>query len=136
MSFGQAVQSMFNNYANFNGRASRSAYWWVVVFNILVAIVAMILDNMLGLTFSMTAPTGETISLGYGYIYLLAMLGLLIPNLALSFRRLHDRDKSAWWLLLCFIPLVGGIILLVWYCMRGTVGDNRFGPDPLASKSV
>jgi uncharacterized membrane protein YhaH (DUF805 family) len=135
MSFGQAVQSMFNNYANFNGRAPRSAYWWVVVFNILVAIVAMILDNVLGLTFSMAMPTGETLSMGYGYIYLLTMLGLLIPNLALSFRRLHDRDKSAWWLLLCFIPIVGGIVLLVWFCMRGTVGDNRFGPDPLAGKA-
>ena len=136
MSFGQAVQSYFQNYVNFDGRAPRSAYWWVVVFNILVAIVAMILDNMLGLTFSMTMPTGEVVSMGYGYIYMLTMLGLLLPCLSLSFRRLHDINKSAWWFLLCFIPFIGAIVLIIWFCMRGTVGDNRFGPDPLASKAA
>jgi uncharacterized membrane protein YhaH (DUF805 family) len=136
MSFGQAVQSYFQNYVTFSGRAQRSAYWWVFLFNLLVATAAMILDRALGLSFTMTAPTGEVISLLYGPIYVIVVLALFLPSLALTFRRLHDRNKSGWWLLLLFIPLVGAIVILIWFMMRGTVGDNRYGPDPLAAKAA
>ena len=61
----------------------------------------------------------------------IAALALFLPGLAVSIRRLHDRDKSGWWVLLAFIPLIGAIILLIWFIMRGTQGPNRFGPDPL-----
>ncbi len=59
-------------------------------------------------------------------------LATLLPGLAVGARRLHDIDKSAWWLLLCFVPVIGWILLLVWAVFEGTKGDNRFGPDPLA----
>lgn len=131
MSFGQAVASYFQNYVNFSGRAPRSAYWWVFLFNVIVAIVASILDQSLGIAYTIQGPTGP-MSLGYGPIYSIYLLAVLIPSLALSVRRLHDRDKSGWWFLLVFIPIVGAIILLVWFMLKGTEGDNRFGPDPLA----
>jgi uncharacterized membrane protein YhaH (DUF805 family) len=99
-------------------------------------IPAMIVDNVLGLAFTLPGPNGEAISMGYGPVYIIVVLGLLLPSLTLSFRRLHDRNKSAWWLLLCLIPLIGAIIIFIWtYCLRGTMGDNRFGPDPLARKA-
>ncbi len=134
MSFGQAVQSYFQNYVNFSGRAPRSAYWWVFLFNILAAVVAVVLDNVLGLSFKMHIPGSEAASMGYGPIYATVALGLILPSLSLTFRRLHDRNKSGVWLLLVFIPIVGAIVLFIWFLMRGTVGDNRFGPDPLAAK--
>jgi uncharacterized membrane protein YhaH (DUF805 family) len=67
----------------------------------------------------------------YGLLSGIAGLALFLPGLAMSIRRLHDRDKSGWLFLLILIPFVGAIILLIWYCMRGTIGPNRFGPDPL-----
>jgi uncharacterized membrane protein YhaH (DUF805 family) len=68
-----------------------------------------------------------------GYIY---TLGFILPYLAVTVRRMHDLDKSGWWWLIGFIPLVGAIILLVWFCQRGTVGPNRFGPDPLLTSAL
>jgi uncharacterized membrane protein YhaH (DUF805 family) len=59
-------------------------------------------------------------------------LAVFLPSLALAVRRLHDLDRTGWWLLLALIPLIGEIILLIWFCTRGTVGPNRFGPDRLA----
>jgi uncharacterized membrane protein YhaH (DUF805 family) len=117
MNFGQAISSGFSNYVGFSGRAARSEYWYWILFYILGAIVAEIIDSVLGLT----------------AIYPLFALAVLLPSLAVSFRRLHDLDRSAWWILLAFIPIVGVIILIIWYCSRGTVGPNRFGPDPLAA---
>ena len=131
MSFGQAVASYFQNYVNFGGRAPRSAYWWVFLFNVIVAVIASILDQSLGMAYTMPGPSGP-MSLGYGPIYTIYLLAVLLPSLALSVRRLHDRDKSGWWFLLAFIPLIGAIILIVWFALPGTAGDNRFGPDPLA----
>ena len=64
----------------------------------------------------------------------LASLALLLPNLAVAARRLHDTDRTGWFLLLAFIPLIEIIILTVWWCQRGTAGSNRFGPDPLADR--
>lgn len=132
MNFQQAVTAYFQNYANFNGRARRSAYWWVALFNVIVGIVAGMLDRILGLAYTMSTAAGP-MSLGYGPIYTIVLLALLVPSLALSVRRLHDRDKSGWWLLIGLIPIVGAIILLVWFCLKGTAGQNRFGADPIAA---
>ncbi len=60
-------------------------------------------------------------------------LATFLPSIAIGVRRLHDLDRSGWWLLLVFIPLIGAIVLLIWYCAKGTAGPNRFGPDPLAT---
>jgi uncharacterized membrane protein YhaH (DUF805 family) len=120
MNFQQAVQSGFSNYANFRGRASRSEFWWWQLFLLLGGIVAALLDlfansNVLG---------GEPLaSLFY--------LATIIPGLAVSVRRLHDTDSSGWWILLGLIPFIGIIVLIVWWCLEGSKGYNRFGPDPL-----
>ena len=119
MTFVEAIQSGFRNYVNFSGRAPRSEYWFWTLFVLLLVIVTSIIDYII---------TGGS---GFNPITLIVELALFLPGLAVSVRRLHDRDKSGWFLLLFLIPLVGAIILLVWYCQRGTIGPNRFGPDPL-----
>jgi len=97
---------------------------------VICSIVARILDMIAGTTFSMPTPDGGTVSMGYGYIYSLYALAIILPALSVTVRRLHDRDRSGWWYWLLLIPLVGAIWLLVWFCSGGTQGDNRFGPDP------
>lgn len=117
------------NYATFSGRARRKEYWMFILFNMIFGIVAMIVDNVIGTTIKMDVA-GQSVSLGYGYIYIVYMLAVLIPGLAVAIRRLHDVNKSGWFCFISLIPLVGGIWLLVLMCSEGTRGENRFGPDP------
>lgn len=120
--FTEAVKGGFNNYVNFKGRATRSEYWWWVLFQIIVLAIPYTL--LIG-----EAASGQA-GIGTALYYLIA-LALFLPSLGLSFRRLHDTNRSAWWLLISLIPLVGGIILLVWVILKGTDGPNKYGPDPL-----
>jgi uncharacterized membrane protein YhaH (DUF805 family) len=136
MGFGAAIKSCFSKYVTFSGRARRSEFWWFVLFNVVCGIIARILDWIAGTSFHMPTPDGGTASMGYGYIYTVYLLAVILPGLAVTVRRLHDRDRSGWWYWLVLIPLVGAIWLLVWFCLRGTRGDNRFGPDPLSSSRV
>jgi uncharacterized membrane protein YhaH (DUF805 family) len=117
MDFGQAIKICLNKYATFSGRAQRSEYWYFFLLMIIVNIVASVLDS---------AIFGDI-----PVLYLIATLALLVPSIAAAVRRLHDTDRSGWWLLLGFIPVVGDIVLIVFFCQRGTVGSNQFGPDPL-----
>jgi uncharacterized membrane protein YhaH (DUF805 family) len=117
MGFGQAISAGFSNYVNFSDRSSRSAYWWWILFYVLGGIVAGIIDALIG--------TDMRIVSG------LFGLAMILPNLAVAIRRLHDLDRTGWWVLLGLIPIIGWIILLIWYCTKGTDGPNRFGPDPL-----
>jgi uncharacterized membrane protein YhaH (DUF805 family) len=119
MGFTEAISAGFSNYVNFSGRASRSEFWFWVLFSVLVQIVAQIIDGVV-FGFGSMSPISS-----------LASLALLLPGLSVSIRRLHDTDRSGWWVLLFLIPLIGAIILLIWYCSRGTPGPNRMGPDPL-----
>jgi uncharacterized membrane protein YhaH (DUF805 family) len=119
MGFTQAIASGFQNYVNFSGRAARSEFWYWFLFAVLVSIVAGVIDAVLFSSSGLSPISG------------LVGLALILPGVAVSVRRLHDLDRSGWWIFLGLIPLVGGIILLIWYCMRGTIGSNRFGPDPL-----
>jgi uncharacterized membrane protein YhaH (DUF805 family) len=121
MEFGEAIRSGFRNYATFSGRASRSEFWWFFLFSFLVNIAGSVLDTATG---------------GAGLINLAVALGLFLPSLAMAVRRLHDTDRSGWWYLIIFIPLVGLIVLLVWFVTRGTAGANRFGPDPLGGSGT
>lgn len=125
MSFTEAVRTCLNKYVSISGRAPRSEYWWWFLFVILVNIVASILDAVL---FGGLAE-GSNVTPIQG----LAGLGTLLPSICVAGRRLHDRDMSAWWLLLWLVPLVGALILLVLFALRGTEGPNRFGSDPLRS---
>lgn len=123
-------------YAQFSGRSRRKEYWMFVLLIFIIYVIAMILDTMLGFgTTTRYADVSETgAAVGFnssgGIITLLAMLALFIPSLAVAIRRLHDTDRSGWWILIGLIPLVGAIVLLVFYCTDGTRGPNRFGPDP------
>ncbi|HEV2264488.1 MAG TPA: DUF805 domain-containing protein [Stellaceae bacterium] len=112
-----------------DGRATRFDYWmrWVVPYFI-GAVIAAFLDDVLGTT----NPAG-----GGGVIMIIYFLAAIWPNLAVSIKRCHDRDRSGWFLLIGLIPIVGGIWLLVELgFLRGTTGSNRFGPDPLDGVAV
>jgi uncharacterized membrane protein YhaH (DUF805 family) len=117
-------------YADFKGRARRSEYW---LFALFIIIVEVILIAGLGGAGSMgMAGGGEpTGALGIGGILLIVfVLAIIVPSLAVSFRRLHDTNRSAWWLLINFLPVVGPFVLLFFMVLDGTHGPNRFGPDP------
>ena len=145
-------------YADFSGRAPRAEFWWYILAIIILSIIARIIDNIIGM---------DVVG-AYGPLYLLVALGLLVPNIAVSVRRLHDTNRSGWWILLPIIPyclafVLGGaailngaasagtagvmaglgvaalfliigfacaVLLLVFYCLPGTPGDNRYGPNP------
>ena len=110
-----------NQYSDFSGRARRTEYWMFMLFNMIFAIIAMALDNALGLA----DPT-----IGYGVLYGIYALVMLIPGLAVCVRRLHDVGKSGWFILISLIPIVGGIWLLVLACTDGHAEKNKWGKNP------
>lgn len=114
----EATRACFSNYVTFSGRARRAEYWWFILATILVSIVLGIVDAVIGF--------GE-----FGLLSNLWSLAILLPSLAAGARRLHDTDRSAWWLLIMLLPLIGVIVLIVFFAQKGTDGANRFGPDPL-----
>lgn len=106
MTFGDSIKTCLTKYAKFDGRASRSEFWWFILFQILVT---------LGVAF---------IS---GWLSTLLSLGLLLPMLAAQVRRLHDVDKTGWLMLIGLIPLIGWLIVLYWSVLPGSAGANQFG---------
>lgn len=118
--------SVLQNYATFTGRARRSEYWYFVLFNIVFAGVAMLIDNGLGTTFNF----GYGVSLPYGYFYTFYALAVFIPGLAVLVRRLHDVGKSGWMFLVVLIPLIGAIWLLVLMFTDSQPGSNKWGENP------
>ncbi len=112
---------VLRQYADFSGRARRKEYWMFVLMNFIAGIILSVVDSMLGVA------VGEgTI----GVLSLIYTLALIIPSIAVSVRRLHDSGRSGWWLLICFVPLLGTIALIVFYCMDSEEGDNQYGPNP------
>lgn len=120
MGFVEAIASAFKGYVNFRDRSCRSEYWWYMLFIFLANIVIAGIELVMGLDADI------------GVLGIVFSLAVFLPSIAIGVRRLHDIDKSGWWLLLGFIPLIGVVILFIWACKRGTPGVNRFGPDPLA----
>jgi uncharacterized membrane protein YhaH (DUF805 family) len=114
MSFAEAVRTVLSKYAVFAGRARRSEYWWYTLFSLIVSIVVSIIDKAIG------NPVLE----------LLVSLALLLPTLGVSIRRLHDTGRSGWWLFIVLIPIVGWIVLIVFYCQDSQPGQNSYGPSP------
>mgnify|MGYP003292762906 CR=1 FL=1 len=108
---------VLKQYTDFSGRARRREYWMFVLFNMIIAIVASVLDGVIGTV---------------GIISGLYSLGVLLPSLAVCVRRLHDIGKSGWNVLWSFLPILGAILLLVWFCKEGQPGDNQWGPNPKA----
>ncbi len=124
MNFKQSVAKCLNNYVTFSGRAQRSEYWYFVLFGVILGFLTGFLDAIF-----FGAPSDPN---NVQPLNLIASLAMLLPGLSVSVRRLHDINRSGWWQLIVFIPVVGFILLIVWFCARGTQGDNRFGPDPLS----
>lgn len=110
-----------NQYADFSGRARRKEYWMFVLFNMIFAFIAMIIDNVIG-----TASP----ELGYGIIYGLYALVMIIPGIAVTVRRLHDVGKSGWMYLIVLIPFIGVIWLLVLLVTDSNTGENPYGTNP------
>jgi uncharacterized membrane protein YhaH (DUF805 family) len=111
------------NYVGFSGRAQRAEYWWFALVYVVIYMVLLTVDVITG-TYHLED--------GYGLLSGLMSLALLLPSIAVTVRRLHDTDHSGWWLLIPLVPIVGGIVLLVFLARDGTRGANRFGPDPKA----
>jgi uncharacterized membrane protein YhaH (DUF805 family) len=118
---GDAVRSVLSKYATFSGRAGRGEFWWWVLAVLIASFVVGVIDNML-------FPTAFDHGMGGGGpLSILLGLAVLLPNLAVSVRRLHDLDRTGWWLLIGLVPLIGFLVLLFFYVQRGTPGPNRFG---------
>ena len=113
-------------YADFSGRSRRKEYWMFALGLLILYAVVFAVGTMLGGRGEPGSP-----SMLPSVLFVIVALALLIPSLAVQVRRFHDQDKSGWMVLLGFIPFVGGLIVLVFMCLPGTTGANRFGPDPL-----
>jgi len=100
------------NYANFTGRARRKEFWFFALVQFIILIIAQIIDSIIGTDF---------------VLYGLVALALFIPSLAVSVRRLHDINKSGWWYLIALIPLIGGILLIVWFATETKPEPNQWG---------
>jgi uncharacterized membrane protein YhaH (DUF805 family) len=118
MGFGEAISTVLGKYATFTGRAARSEFWYFFLFTVLVDIVCNVIDAV-----AFPRMEIEPISTIVG-------LALFLPSLAVTARRLHDIDRTLWWVLIAF-TIIGLFVLLYWYCQPGTQGENRYGPDPL-----
>ncbi|MAM62120.1 DUF805 domain-containing protein [Maritimibacter sp. UBA3975] len=130
MNMMDAVKSVYSKYATFSGRARRAEYWWFYLFYLIVYLLLGIVDSFVFGTTTSTdggfSATTETPILSGIFA-----LATLLPILAVGARRLHDIDRSGWWLLIGLVPLVGVILLIVWFAKAGDTGPNRFGADPI-----
>jgi uncharacterized membrane protein YhaH (DUF805 family) len=114
MTFQDSIRTVLSKYATFTGRAGRPEYWWWVLAVLIAAAVASVLDGMI---------FGSDVSIFGG----LLSLAIVVPNIAVGVRRLHDTDRSGWWLTLTLIPVIG-LLVLIWFMIQpGTPGANRFG---------
>jgi uncharacterized membrane protein YhaH (DUF805 family) len=114
---------VLKKYAVFNGRAKREEYWMFVLFNFIIGLV-------FGLVFSIIGGDPKN-----NIFYNLYALAILIPSIAVSVRRLHDTNRSGWWLLINFIPIVGFIVILVFMASDSQPGENQYGPNPKEIKA-
>ena len=114
MGFLEAVKSCFSQYTGFSGRARRSEYWYFTLFNCIVSFATSFIGTRLH----------------FGWLASIISLALLLPALAVCIRRLHDIGKSGWWYLIGLIPVVGFILLIVWFCRDSEAGANQYGPNP------
>lgn len=126
MRFSESVKSFWSNYSKFKGRARRSEYWWIQLFLVLTNLAVAAIDLVL-----MNGDVERFIANGGGGIVgLIWILVTIVPALAVLVRRLHDTGKSGWWALIGFVPLVGGIVLLVFTVLDSDAGENSQGPSP------
>lgn len=123
----------YRRYADFSGRSRRKEYWMFTLFSVIVSLilVALLFAGGMG---NIDPNTGEPQMGAMAYLAMILLvvwgLGSIVPSIAVQVRRFHDQDKSGWFVLIGFIPYVGGLIVLVFMCLEGTRGPNRFGSDP------
>ena len=130
-------------YADFTGRARRTEFWLFALLVFLIEIVFMALLSAVGgsalmmgdpaaaAAVPMTGAIGAVL-----FAHLAVMLALLVPSLAVTFRRLHDTNRRGWWILIGLIPLIGAVVLFIFYLLDGTPGPNRFGEDPKGREAL
>lgn len=119
------------HYADFEGRSQRKEFWMFVLGTL---IVYALLGAIAGVGFAGGGGMGSGLGILSMGLFAIVGLALIIPSLAVQARRFHDQDKSGWMVLLNLVPYVGGIVVLVFMCLEGTRGDNRYGPDPKAGE--
>lgn len=112
---------VLKNYVGFSGRARRKEYWMFALINLLIMFVLVMIDRLTG---TMSSTVGAGLLSG---VYSLAVL---LPSIAVAVRRLHDTSRTGWWLLLVFVPIIGGLVLLVFMLLDSTPGENQYGPNP------
>jgi uncharacterized membrane protein YhaH (DUF805 family) len=115
---------VLKKYAVFNGRARRAEYWYFALVSIIISIILVVID---GATGSFNQETG------FGLLSGIYTLAILIPAIAVGVRRLHDTNRSGWWILLALVPLIGFIVLIVFFVIDSDQGDNQYGSNPKGS---
>ncbi len=110
---------VLKKYVVFSGRAGRSEFWWYTLINV---IIGTVLAWIGGFSSGNPGPLA--------FLYYIYLLGTLLPSLGVAIRRLHDTGRSGWWILIGLVPVVGWIVLIVFYVLEGTPGENEFGPPP------
>jgi uncharacterized membrane protein YhaH (DUF805 family) len=118
---------VLKNYAVFSGRARRKEYWMFVLFNLIFSVVLTIIDAVTGMYSS---------SAGLGVLSGIYSLAVLVPAIAVGVRRLHDTNRSGWWLFIALVPFVGAIILIVFLATNSQPGDNKYGPNPKSDVAI
>lgn len=114
------INILKNHYTDFNGRVRRQEFWTFVLVSAIISIILGIVDQVLNI-------------IGIGFLGAIYSLAVLLPSLGLLARRLHDTGKSGWWMLLS-LTVIGGLVILYFACIEGTVGPNEYGEDPKAGK--
>jgi uncharacterized membrane protein YhaH (DUF805 family) len=117
MGFGEAVSVCFKKSVVWEGRAPRAEYGWFELAQLLIIVAALIIDQIIGT----------------GFIYIIAVIALILPSIAVLIRRLHDTDRSGWWFWIMILPIIGSIVILVFTLIAGDEGDNKYGPNPYGS---
>lgn len=118
-----AYKEMWNRWSDFSGRSGVGKYWWAALVNAIIVFLIYILAFIF-------AAISETLGLIVMLVVLVYALALIVPGLAMAIRRLHDTDRSGWWILINFVPIVGPIILIVFLASASTEGPNQYGmPD-------
>ena len=112
----------------FSGRARRKQFWLFLLVMLIITWIAMFVDTVTGVAIPLEIM-GQMV--GIGVFYTVVVLALVLPTLAVTVRRLHDTNRRGWWYFILFVPFIGWIWILVLLCLKGTEGENRFGPDPL-----
>ena len=131
MSFTNAVKAYFLKWNDFRTRSSRSEYWWATLFITFASFpIGFVVGGLIGFIFAFGGFSESAMETAVVITILPVQLFIIISSTCLVIRRLHDVGRSGWWYLIIFTT-VGMIPLLVWYCTKGTEGDNRFGKDPL-----